>query len=300
MEKLTMSWFHKMLFPPMCLLFVVLCFSCAEPNPGVFRTQQEHPSEIFKANFEGPSLEEAWLGGWQLPLQERLFLKPDPLNTTNQIICMTVKPGDMVAKGSRSELIWNHLDPEGSERWISWKVYIPEDFPYAKTIRDDKGRPNWQIMGQWHDTPKEGEESSHSPPLAIQTVFIDKQDPNYARSLSELKGIVGFDASWDKKKVFLLGHGAPPKGAAFWPATPGKWQTWLLHVKWSQKDDGFVQLWVDGKDITKGKKMGKNMYNELPNYFKLGLYRNPDIDVTQTVCYDDLRYGPTRKDAETP
>lgn len=284
-----------------CLVFVCGgAGACVAEKKGVTKGQEVKPSAVFKADFEGEDLEQVWLGGYQLAAMERLSLAPDPLQPDNQVACLTVKPGDMVAKGARAELVWNHLDPEGSERWISWRVYLPADFPMAQSLRDGQGRPNWQIMGQWHDTPKEGTPAGQSPPLSVQLAYLDQSDPGYKRALKDAGSSPGFDKRWDKQPVFFLSYGAPPSKAAFAAATLGQWNTILIHVRWSQQDDGFVQMWINDIEVTKGKMTGRNMYNDLPNYFKLGLYRNPDLNLTQQVCYDDLRYGQTRQDVVTP
>ncbi|MBK5550669.1 heparin lyase I family protein [Pseudomonas sp. TH03] len=29
----------------------------------------------------------------------------------------------------------------------------------------------------------------------------------------------------------------------------GKWVDWVLHVKWSSGEDGFLEIWKDGKAV---------------------------------------------------
>jgi len=54
----------------------------------------------------------------------------------------------------------------------------------------------------------------------------------------------------------------------------GKWSSWVVHAKWSPKDDGLIQIWKDGAMVFESK--GPNVYADIglqyTPYPKTGIY----------------------------
>lgn len=56
--------------------------------------------------------------------------------------------------------------------------------------------------------------------------------------------------------------------------TPGEWHTAIVHVKWTQEDDGFVEIWWDGKKTVNIKRQATYWADEgTAPYFKVGAYK---------------------------
>jgi len=212
----------------------------------------------FTEDFEDYDLSE-W--GGNLVDTNRLFWTTNARSGTNAI-GFRIYPGDYVNGGSRAELSWFHLMPYESEIYIAYSLKLDTNY-------QDSGQ--WQIFGQWHDQPDvlNGESwdnfPANSPPVALQYT-------NYQLGVSVLYQKDG------QKIVPLVDY------------VPGKWIDFTFHIKWSLSDDGFVEGWTNG-----GKWFDKiyapTMVNRMGNYLKIGIYRGPKADKTNTVYYDEIRIG---------
>ena len=76
----------------------------------------------------------------------------------------------------------------------------------------------------------------------------------------------------------------------------GKWNDILINVKWSEKDNGYMKIWVNNKIkldyIGPTKRKGAV-------YFRFGLYRVRVFDKntpTQIVYFDEIRTGKNKED----
>ena len=78
----------------------------------------------------------------------------------------------------------------------------------------------------------------------------------------------------------------------------GKWMDFVVNVKWSQSNDGWFSIWLNGKLNFEYK--GKTMYCDKGVYFKYGIYRsfvsrNWDATKFGTVAYyDGFRISQTK------
>ena len=69
----------------------------------------------------------------------------------------------------------------------------------------------------------------------------------------------------------------------------GVWHDFVYHIKWSYKDDGFVEGWLNGKKIIDYR--GPVGYNDDQGiYFKIGVYRN-ESEKTYVIYHDEYRRG---------
>lgn len=217
---------------------------------------------------------------YELADASRIEIVEKPARRGAGALRVRVQPEDRVAAKNRAELKLFPNDPEQSEGWYGWSFLVPDD--YAEAPREDM----FQILGQWHDQPPAGKKwkdyASHPPVLAVRYGTRDGR-----RGIEITYGLAG-----GNKGVI-----------ARTPIEKGKWIDLVFHVRWSQKSDGFVEVFKDGAPLTPGGKdghkvFGANMYNASPNYLKLGLYRQDGFETTNSVLYDELRLGPSRTDVE--
>ncbi len=300
---------NKPLVVPLLLVFLSSCGLLG------LNITKEYPDPIPAASavsFDFESDFEAWiaLGGSGESAtdpedsnpDDDIRLAADPLNSGNQTARFRITSESYVANGIRAELTFDAHQREGETGMYRWKVLIPIDYSDVR-IEDSEGAPNWQLMGQWHQQPVwfAGETwdrfqgQGESPAIGINYYFIDQSDPSYQQEMAsdpQVLEVHGFDASWDQQPVFLLTYGTPPLPIAFYPIEKGRWIELELTIEWSQGPDGSVLATIDGAPFTNGVEYGANMWNRESQYFKFGLYRNPNILPDQTVYYDDFAYTP--------
>ena len=166
----------------------------------------------------------------------------------------------VVAESTRAELVAAAPEPVNVERWYGFSVFLPS----AVWQTPD---PSAEVLAQWHHAANTG-----SPPL----------------SLTSRNGRWEISQHWEE-----LG----PNGAhtAVADQQVGRWTDWVFHVRWSDKEDGLVEVWKDGAQVF--RKTGKNKYADgAGNYFKFGVYKwdwtsNPDRSNTdrRIVFFDELR-----------
>ena len=208
----------------------------------------------------------------------------------------TVSPESVVANGNRAELTFDQQAVEGEVAWYEWSFLIPEDYPDVP-LKDNNGAPNWQVIGQWHQQPvfAEGEDWNNftgqgsSPPVAVYYNYFAAGDLDYqaARSDPATQEIFGYNPDWDEVATITISYGL--KSIAVSEIKKGEWVHLKINIRWSENEDGYIQVWQDGKEITNGKTYGANMLNKASHYFKFGLYRNPSIAFSQTLYYDEVK-----------
>jgi hypothetical protein len=144
----------------------------------------------------------------------------------------------------RSEISLPH-ENGWNERWYGERVLIPKEW-----VRDP-AKPV-DIVMQWHALP--GDFRATFPNLQIS---------------------VG-DDRWLMRQSFGDPKTAPTRRETKFEdrVEPGVWTRWVVHAKWSPKDDGLIQVWKDGKLVADLK--GPNTYGtigvEYTPYFKTGIY----------------------------
>jgi hypothetical protein len=83
------------------------------------------------------------------------------------------------------------------------------------------------------------------------------------------------------------------------PMVKGKWFQVFFQIRWSLADDGYVEMYVDGKPVTPFngtdyRYYAANVYNEVGNYVKIGLYRDKRAVRVATAYVDDVFIGACR------
>lgn len=166
------------------------------------------------------------------------------------------------------------------ERWYAAQVLVPEDWQTDTSKGQD-------IVLQWHGIP--GNWKPTYPNLSI--------------------GIAG--GSWLIQQSF----GSPQDGPGRFSkrldqaVEPGKWAAWVIHAKWSPRDDGSVRIWKDGKEVL--HRVGANVYGTIGRdytpYLKTGIYHpewhldtdqkrqafqsDPRAPATKVIYVRDIRVG---------
>ncbi|MGC4013719.1 MAG: polysaccharide lyase [Luteolibacter sp.] len=145
----------------------------------------------------------------------------------------------------RAELSLPH--EEGfQERWYAGRILIAKDWVIE---RHSKGN---DIVMQWHAIPGKGKATF--PNLEIS---------------------VGGD-SWYVRRSFgtALENPTRTNDKLAEPIQPGTWVSWVIHAKWSPREDGLIQIWKDGKVVH--EKKGPNVYGDIgveyTPYLKTGIY----------------------------
>jgi hypothetical protein len=190
-----------------------------------------------------------------------------------------LKRGDpSVQKSKRTELVQKPI-PANSERWYGFSLMLPPDW---------QTESSFEIVTQWPSVPDFNlKEDWRTPSLYIST-------RNKAWRVTN---------RWDPKLRTHRNDPGPEGGKAIlWegPYRKGAWTDWVVHVKWSPKSDGVLQVWKDGRLVV--NKTGPNTYNDKQGpYFKMGIYKpdwkyNPKRSSTKTrVLYiDEVRIGDNR------
>ncbi|MEQ7155147.1 heparin lyase I family protein [Brevundimonas aurifodinae] len=177
---------------------------------------------------------------------------------------MRISP-DTDGQKERSEIRITQGTPFGSERWLSFALYIPTNFQAHPVDR-------WLMLAQvWQYSPA-------SPPIALEF------QPNTSNNLQLI--VRNNDTGTSAPNIVKTGI-AINKGA---------WNTVQLGFRLSTANTGFVSVYVNGQLVhTYNGKVG---YIENQSYVtpKLGLYGS-NSSALHEIWVDNVRYGSSR--AET-
>ena len=156
----------------------------------------------------------------------------------------------------RSELGQYQWQREGHEYWYRWSIYIPKNHQNLA--------PVYTVYGQFHQVKCQPAfqfiEKSHYWGLALAIWRTITND-----------GIVHWNELLEPEQFV------------------GKWNDFVVHARWTRKNDGWFKVWVNGEE--KIAYSGKTMSCDKV-YFKYGIYRssvsmNPDSKTVTTIAYYD-------------
>ncbi|MFN7135895.1 MAG: polysaccharide lyase, partial [Myxococcales bacterium] len=129
---------------------------------------------------------------------------------------------------------------------------------------DFPSEPTWQLFTQWHHRG-----SSGSPPLEMLV-------------------------NGEQMRLRVGGSGGPVVWTA--PLVRGKWQDFVLHVKWApERNGGFVELYHNGQ-LVLPRTPASTQFPGQTNYLKIGLYRNANVKAKGVVFHDRFTMGTTLED----
>ena len=215
--------------------------------------------------------ERPWQREWASYLcqtPDRVTRSSTPVAQGSRAYRLEVRDGDD-AYGERCELSQGNptragypVFQEGQERWISWKVYLPSDFPLHTS--------RWNVISQWKQL------GSMGPPV----LSMEVTDGRFH--------LVNNPAA-----------GVPCCRSPRWsgPASPERWVDFTLHVKFSPDPAvGFVELYGDldggGKRLLLPRTSTHTMKRDgsgraVPSHSRIGIYRDPAIQGTAHVLFDE-------------
>tara|TARA_B100001121_G_scaffold255816_1_gene233459 strand:- start:91 stop:879 length:789 start_codon:yes stop_codon:yes gene_type:complete len=145
--------------------------------------------------------------------------------------------------------------------WYAWSIYFPKDYKIAD--------PNRTIIVQIKNRKKFGE--SQVPPW-----YFTNFNNGYG-IVNTVRVPAGHATQLLTKEQIL-----------------GQWNDILLNAKWTNKENGFLKVWVNNKltyEYTGPTKRDDNMY------FKFGIYRFSVFKEmpTQVIYFDEVRIGKTKE-----
>jgi len=226
---------------------------------------------------------------WMRPLESRWAIQSpgkdhsvrtvsDVRRGTEDSLRFELRAGEMYCdlfgkRSFRSEVNTREFVPMGSERWYSFSLLLPPDFPMEK---------NRLVLAQWHGADKKYlAEPSRSPSLAFRysggRFFITIRHSE--------ERIVRDPQVVSSQKLFET------------PEFPlGVWHDFVVQAKWSYQADGFVNVWWNDHQIV--YYHGPVGYNDdLGPYFKFGLYRD-DSARTYVAYFNHVKSGVRRADVD--
>jgi len=209
-----------------------------------------------------------------------------------KVLKVTVVPGDMVVNHNRAEL--NLVDDSIvglGDRIYSWKFKVPTDSLEPFT----EGK--WRIIGQWHDKPDKGMSwdefdkktgGIHPPPIAIEL---------FQKNNTWVIGI-RYGLQYGKER----NNEQNRKIVATGEIKSNEWNSIEVHIHWSQSNDGAIEAKLNDEVITPFNGTnhlvyGRNLFNNVPCAFKLGIYRAFGFKTPDTIYYSDVKIEKTDKKA---
>jgi hypothetical protein len=192
---------------------------------------------------------------------------------------LTVHDGDN-AYGERCELGNGNpgrsgfpLFQNGDERWISFSVYLPDNYPI--------NTPNWNVMFQIHQEGDGG-----CPPVALDVENGQFKLYNSARRTYVTDTVEKWHA----------------------PAHLNQWTKFTIHLKNSPDDNtGFVELYSDLGGQGMEQVMPRTYMHTMTaradgsamiNHARIGIYRNPAIQGTTSIYFDGFTIATDQASAE--
>jgi len=228
--------------------------------------------------------------------EDDIAISTDTMSEGDSSCKFTVSSTSIVSSGNRAELTFDQNAVEGDESWYEYSFFIPENYQDV-LLNDNTGLVNWQVLGQWHHQPvtSEGEDwdsytgENASPPIAVYYNYFDITDVNFQSILQNpiANSVYGFDPNWNEVSTISIFYG--DNSIAINEINKGEWIRLKFNIKWSENNDGFIQVWKNGNELTDGKIYGANMLNKASHYFKFGLYRNPTIPYVNNIYYDHIK-----------
>lgn len=171
-----------------------------------------------------------------------------------------------VNSGVRAEISVDYPFQAGETVRYSWRFMLPNDFI------SDAPQNRWWIMAQWHDQPNpalgeswEEERFLLSPPIAL--------------SFGEADGQI----------IAVMTYGVDVSRNIGWiPIEKGIWHDISVVIHWSQDESGSASVYFDIASTSIAAATGANMRNDYQHFFKLGMYRHPDIATENWIFVDSI------------
>lgn len=183
---------------------------------------------------------------------------------------LRIYPGQPKTHGGiRAEVSLDYpFQPEDTVRY-TWKFRLPKDF------ESDAPQNRWWVIGQWHDQPDRTKDEtwetqpSYSPPISIGIAEIENRlaiGLSYGTTLGNHKQAVSDPI----------------------PIQRGDWYTAQADIRWSQTENGSIELSLVEIPESATLMKGPNMNNAYQHYLKVGMYRHPGIQSENWIHIDQI------------
>ena len=171
----------------------------------------------------------------------------------------------------RSEVDTDEYPPMKSVRWYRLDLYLPPDFPIEN---------NRLVLAQWHGEDKTYlGEVGRSPVLAFRY-----RSGRFSITLRHSAERVVRDPD-AVPSTELFGTNSFPLN---------EWNDFVVQAKWSWQEDGFINVWWQGKLVV--QYHGPVGYNDdVGPYLTFGIYRD-DSDKTYVTYVNQVRSGSKPED----
>lgn len=226
-------------------------------------------------NFTG-GFESGNLNGWsrETCCSHSAAVTTSPVREGRFSARMMLRRSDRDVQGSKRSELAHVPVAANSEYTYRFSIFLPSDYSYDRSF---------EILAQLHNFPDSHlGEAWRSPALMLRTAY----------------GKWFVENRWDSKQVTVNNR---PEGNQTWDLgsyAKGRWTDWVIHVKWSPRSDGFLNIWKDGQLVA--RRVGPNTYNDTRGpFFKAGIYKpdwkyNPSFSSTsqRTIYVDGIRIYP--------
>ncbi|MEE9327091.1 MAG: heparin lyase I family protein [Cocleimonas sp.] len=189
---------------------------------------------------------------------------------------------------------------KGKEYWLGVSVFIPADWSMdygaTKNGRSLEERLAGGIILQFHDRSYLDKSWRYGLPLVVRHTKQGFMISNRADGCGNTR------PGQQTRPGCVPGTPLPNFKKENIPMLLGQWNDFVMHVKWSDQSDGFIDIWVNG--VKELEQNGVNYYSEHTKYpyFKMGLYQSSyklkgwSKDVVynvneRTLYHDELRIG---------
>jgi len=199
--------------------------------------------------------------------------------TGSSALRLHTEPGDSNVHGSGS---WERDDvlfpndgkygvPGGPEEWWAWSVLFPDDYVYPNTSAG-----SGTVLDFHHDNiPLQADQT----PMGVITASKALYGPgNGGLQL----WIYGGTSEIERARI----HIPDPYGVVD-EVKRNAWYDFVFRVKWSTGNDGYMQMWLNGKRVA--NYSGPTSYPD-KNYLKLADY-HAAFGVPVSVIYDRIVRG---------
>ena len=159
-----------------------------------------------------------------------------------------------------------------TQRWYSWNVYLPNDYPIQNTGK--------LLLGQFHN--------SECPHLSFTSRGVDQDNGKLYYETMKL---------WEDDC-----RATARKQITSIQKMRGKWTNFTLEMLWKNDETGIANLWLDGKQVLSHRGRTLTLQKENLNYMKVGIYQCCNDKRIQIIpayaMFTTPKSGPTKKSVQ--
>jgi hypothetical protein len=173
----------------------------------------------------------------------------------------------------RAEVATKVFSPIQSTKWYSFSIFLPADFP----IEDNR-----LVFAQWHGVNME----DYGQPARIPVLAFRYRAGHFSVTLRHsAEQVIQYPDAVPSQKLF--------DAADF---SRNCWHDFVIQARWSYKDDGFINIWWNGRQIVQYR--GPVGYNESTGpQFKFGLYRDDTVR-TYVAYFNHVKFGTSPEEVD--